>query len=322
MQIVLLEGQVVNQKIHEFVTHLLSNPNIKSEPPLIAEGVVLNFIVKNLQQLKTTFKAPQFFPELSAKEVLNLIIEDLRQRTIDETMPELEKQIGNINFSIASKCFKKQPFAQEFYVEKFVSFVHDIFSNKDVRYNFNATYNILSNDILEKYLIECFNRRSPLFFELTRVGKNNFSVEEYISYLKILLIIKNAAYVKNPIEGFTESNVNISDFLKVPKTLAQYFNAKAGDLYKDLPGIPKDFVAMALKSNVGMNHVETEDTPAKFLYIFAHRFQNFKEYTKIERGAETPDKSWFGIAKKNAGYYNYDKRILEDLYIVAGDNNW
>jgi hypothetical protein len=43
---------------------------------------------------------------------------------------------------------------------------------------------------------------------------------------------------------------------------------------------------------------------------------------KVDRGAESPDKSWFSIAKKNADYYGFDRRMLDELYMIAGDNNW
>jgi len=44
--------------------------------------------------------------------------------------------------------------------------------------------------------------------------------------------------------------------------------------------------------------------------------------TTIDRGAESPDKSWFAVARKNADYYGFDKRMIEDLYRIARDNNW
>ncbi len=311
-----------NKKISEFVTHLLNNPNLNSEPPLIAEGVVINFIIQNFSQLQSTLASPQFFPNLPAKQVLNMIMEDLKKRTIEHISPNIDIFLNSIDFTVLVKDNPRQTFDNKFYMQSFKKFLTDAFENKDVRYNFHSVYNIFSNEILEKYLGEAFKRRSPIYFELVRVAQKNFSIEEYVNYMKILLLVRTSAYVKKPIEGMTEANVSIADFLKVTKTLDQFFKAKTADLYKDLPGIPADLVLAALKSNVGLSDISAAETPAKFAYILCSRFQVFKANVKVERGAESPDKSWFGTAKKNAAFYNFDKRILEDLYIIAGDNNW
>ncbi|MBN1501353.1 MAG: hypothetical protein JW982_14430 [Spirochaetes bacterium] len=311
-----------NKKISEFVTHLLNNPNLNTEPPLIAEGVVINFIVQNITQLQSTLSSPQFFPDLPPKQVLNMILDDLKKRTVEYITPNIDNFIGSIDFTILSKDNPRQTFDNNFYAQSFKNFIITAFENKDVRYNFHSVYNIFSNNILEKYLNEAFKRRSPLFFELTRVAQKNYSFEEYVNYLKVLLIVRSAAYVKKPIEGMTEGNVSIVDFLKIPKTLDQYFVSKTADMYKDLPGVPAELVLSALKSNVGLSDMPLADTPAKFAYILCSRFQVYKQNMTVERGAESPDKSWFGTARKNASFYNFDKRILEDLYIIAGDNNW
>ncbi len=311
-----------NEKVSNFVSHLLSNPNIQNEPILIAEGVVLNFIVSNLEKLKITFKSPQFFPELTSKEVLSLIVSDLRTRTINTVRPQLYSYIDYIDFDVLLKYQKSASFNNDMYRQLFKKYIDEIIVNKDVRFYLNATLTILSMDVLERYIGVSFSKRSPMYFELVRVQKNNLKTEEYVNYLKILLLLRCGAYVKKEIPGFSESKVNISDFIKVPKTLEQYFAEYAKTTAKKMPGVAPHVIEMALKSNVSESLTEPEDASAKFLYIMCQRFQNYQEYKKIDRGAETPDKSWFGIMRKNAGYYGFDKRLLEDLYMIAGNNNW
>lgn len=311
-----------NEKVSNFVSHLLSNPNIQNEPVLIAEGIVLNFIVSNLEKLKITFKSPQFFPELSSKEVLSLIISDLRTRTINTVRPQLYAYIDYIDFNVLLGYQKTASYNNDYYRQIFKKYIDEIIVNKDVRFYLNATMTMLSMDVLERYLGVSFSKRSPMFFELVRVQKNNLKTEEYVNYLKILLLLRCGAFVKSEILGFSESKVCINDFIKVPKTLEQYFKEYASVIARKLPGVHSSVIEMALKTNVPESLTAPEDASAKFLYIMTQRFQNYQEYKKIERGAETPDKSWFGVMRKNSAFYGFDKRILEDLYMIAGNNNW
>lgn len=314
--------QEIQGKISDFVTHLLSNPNLRTEPVLQAEGIVLNFVVQNIDKLKLTFQSPQFFPELSFKDVLSFLVAELKNRTVSIVLPSFKAHIDKMDFSYLSSMSAKNTFDNAYVRDILKSYISEIIHIKEVRQNLNAAYNIFQNDIMEHYISSSFSRRSPMYFELVRVQKNNLRAEEYINYLKTLLLIKSAAFVKEEIPDFSDAKVNINDFLKVPKTLAQYFQKKSNALRKNLPCFQADIIEMGLKSNVSAGFLETEDTSAKLLYILSTRYQSYQEYKKVDRGAETPDKSWFGVMRKNAVHYGFDKRILEDLYMIAGDNNW
>jgi hypothetical protein len=52
------------------------------------------------------------------------------------------------------------------------------------------------------------------------------------------------------------------------------------------------------------------------------RCKHYKPYTKVDRGAETPDKSWFNIARRNYKYYGFDIKMLDEFYKIAAENNW
>ncbi len=73
---------------------------------------------------------------------------------------------------------------------------------------------MLQHDIVEKNLAEIFNRREYLYNELVRVQKTCLEVDEYIVFAKVLLLVKNAAYLK--IAFSSDSNVNIAVGQKMP----------------------------------------------------------------------------------------------------------
>jgi len=311
------------QKIKEFVDHLFNNPNIKDESILIAEGLILNFIVQNASGLNTTFKTPQFFPHLKWNEIIQQIIADLYGRTVATALPVLKNFIDKNDLSILNKLTTQSPLPDTFLKEKSNEFIDEIFKNKDVRYTLSSVVNIFENKIIEKYVGELFAHRGFIFNEIVRVQKNNLSVEEYVVYLKFLLLIKSAAYNKIDVPSINNSQkMTLLEVVSMPKKLDFFIKDFHGYIQQFSPNFSLKDTSIAVKSNLKSDLTQLEEGSARFLYILSTRFHNYKPTVKIDRGAETPDKSWFSIAKKNASYYGFDKRMLDELYQIAGNNNW
>ncbi len=310
-------------KVNDFVDHLLSNPGIKSEPLLIGEGMIMNFLVQNLPQLKVTFKNSQFFPHLEWNQVLELIFDNIYGRVSGIVLPVINQFIDNGDFKFLDKLSNTGSIADKFRREKLHEFVQMIFKNRDSRFNMNSTINIFSYEIIEKYTGEIFKRRDFLHNELVRVQKTNIDSNEYIVFLKIMLLIKNIVFMRLQINPSNpESKLCLADIGKNKKNLQSYSDSLVRYIIPLLPGFPERLIRLAVKSNFTADMTEQDEASSKLIYILSARFQSYKHVAKIERGAESPDKSWFGIAKKNAEHFGYDKRILDALYLIAGDNNW
>ncbi len=310
-------------KVNDFVDHLLSNPGIKSEPLLVGEGMIMNFIVQNLPQLKITFKNSQFFPHLEWNQVLELIFENLYSRVSGIVLPVINQFVVNTDFSFMDKFSGTGTIADKFRREKLHAFVQMIFRNRDSRFNMNSTINIFNYDVLDKYMGEIFKRRDFLHNELVRVQKTNLDSHEYIIFLKTMLLIRNTVYMKLPLNPSNpDSKISITDIGKNKKMITSYTGSVVKYMIPLLPGIPEKLIQLAVKSNFTADMIEQDEAAAKLVFILSSRFQNYKHIAKIERGAESADKSWFGIAKKNADHFGYDRRILDALYLIAGDNNW
>lgn len=318
-----MADQNTKNKIKDFVDHLLGNPNIKNEPPLIAEGLLLNFVAQNSEQLKATFKTPNFFPNLKWEEVLALIITDLYERIVRTELPVINDFIKNADLKFLSKLTQPSAYPNDFHQQKLSAFVDSIFKNKDVRYQFHSAVNIFKYKVLEKYLNEIFKRRDYLYNELVRVQKTYLEADEYVNFLKILLIIRNAAFMKIAIDKSNQDRKgSLKDFMANESSLKKFIKPLQDVIRAQLPNIDEKSIQLAIKSNVIEKQTAVEDSSSRFLYIMTARYQNYKHIEKVDRGAESPDKSWFGIARKTAESQGYDKRMLEALYRIAGDNNW
>ncbi len=312
-----------NEKMLQFIAHLFNNDNIKNEPILIGEQLIVNFISKNFNILKQTLTSDQFFPNLSIEETLQLLLTTLRDKILDETKPILFKYVETIDFNVLNSLENSESIAKDFLKEKFIQFLDVILTHKEVRYNFNGVLNIFKYNIIDKYIHRIFERREFLFNELTKVEKNNLKADDYINYLKILLLIKNSAYIKTPFTAGPETkNLNSSDIVKAPKLLDKFFTLIEENIKKSIPGLNEKVIKMALKSNCKQENTELEQASARFLFTMNYRFQEYKHFEKIDRGAETPDKSWFNIVKKNAEFQGFDKKMIDELYKISADNEW
>jgi hypothetical protein len=168
-----------NSRINDFVEHLLKNPNIKNEPILAAEGMLLGFIAQNRDQLRATFKTPQFFPHLEWTEVMTGIISNISDRVLAAISPMMDEIVENADFEVFNKLTKGTKFPVQFHRDKLNAFVRSILGNRDVRNNLNGVVNIFKYGIVEKYLKESFSRRDYLYNELVRVQKTYLEYGEY-----------------------------------------------------------------------------------------------------------------------------------------------
>ncbi len=311
------------KRARDFVSHLFRNPNIKDEPPLIAEGLLLNFIVQNTEQLKLTFKTPQFFPHLSWNEVLQIIISDLYERISAEVLPLLTEFFENINYDVLNKLNAGSPLPRNFQKEKSIAFLRMIFKNRDVRYNLNSAVTMLNYEIIDKYVNEIFEQRGFLYNEIVRVQRTNLEVDEYIVFLKILMILRSAAFMKIDCQTIgTVKKIGLNEALKMRGKFSGFLNEMTGYIRSNLPNLSDKTIRLAIKSNLQDKMTEVEEASSRLLYILCTRYHNYKPVSRVDRGAESPDKSWYAIARKNAEHYGFDKRMLEELYRIAGDNNW
>ncbi len=310
-------------KMLSFINHMMKNDNIKNEPPLIAETLIINFISKNMAVLKQTLASPQFFPDLSIEQTLELLLTTLREKVLKEVKPALIKYIDSVNFNVLNDISGSETITPESLKEKLTQFLDVILTHKEVRYNFNSIANIFAYDGIGKYIGEIFTRKEFIYNELIKVQKNNLKEEQYINYLKILLLLKNTAYIKMPFTlGNETKNLNIIDIQKAPTVMDKYIASVENFLSKPLPGLDKKMIKMAIKSNCPQELTELEEASSRLLYALCGRYQEYKHFDKIDRGAESPDKSWFNIVKKNAEDQGFDKKIIEELYKIAADNNW
>lgn len=302
----------VSQKVDQFLDHLLSLPAIKNDSPIGAEQQIIQFIKTNLPKLEVSFTKPEFFPELPAKETIAYILSTLQKRVIDQSFNFFKKVITyEIDFSVLRKV-RKRPVDEDKLKEKFSNLISEMLTDPICRAQMRAIYYIFEQKYINKVIDLLFERKAFTYNELVRVQKCYIEAGEYISYLKILLLLSQ-------FPNFSKENKKTLINASTNEEKVQICSNSSKILVRKIPEIDILECKLAVDSNLPENLIEIWQASSRLLFILINRFNEFDPSQKVEKGAETPDKSWYGVAKKIAKDFGYSKGIVDELYLIANE---
>jgi hypothetical protein len=115
--------------------------------------------------------------------------------------------------------------------------------------------------------------------------------------------------------------VNVNEMFKFSISVEKVMKKQQELLLKYLPFVTTELFRTASKSGFKKEMTETDEASARLFYILASRYQEYK-HQAVDRGAETLDKSWYNVARRNYEFYGFDEKMVNELYYIAGDNLW
>lgn len=301
-----------NPKIDQFLEHLLSLPVIKKDCPIGAEQQIITFIKSNLPKLEVSFTRPEFFPNLPPRETIAYIISTLQKRVVDQSLNFFKRVINNeIDLSILRKV-RKRSINEEQLKEKIISLLGEMLLDPITRLQLKPVYYILQTKYIDKIINLLFDRKAFTYNELVRVQKCYIEAGEYISYLKILLLFSQ-------FPNFQKENKKILLNAATNEEKIQICTNSSKILARKIVEMDITEFKLAVDSNLPEILLEIWEASSRLLFILLHRFNEYDPNLKIEKGAETPDKSWFGVARKIAKDFGYSKGIIDELFLIANE---
>lgn len=301
-----------NPKINQFLEHLLNLPAIKKDSPIGAEQQIITFIKTNLPKLEVSFTKLEFFPDLPPKETIAYIISNLQKRVVDQSLVFFKKVINTeIDFSVLRKV-RKRPLNEDLLKDKISSLIEEMIMDPVCRLQMKPVYYILQTKYIDKIIDLLFERKAFTYNELVRVQKCYIDANEYISYLKILLLLSS-------FPNYPKENKKILINASTNEEKAQICENSSKILIRKIPEIDILECKLAVDSNLAENFLEIWEASSRLLFILIHRFNEYEPGLKIEKGAETPDKSWYGVARKIAKDFGYSKGIVDELFLIANE---
>ncbi len=307
-------------KMLGFVKKLLDNPNFESQSLVKREDSILKFFVKNESQLKPNFTSGDYFPNMDWNKIKALFFTVLRDYILDALIPEIERIGEYINFSVV-RVIAEGPL--EDYKKNIMNFYEKIITHKEVRSEFDSVETGIRHKYIKKYL-EAFKMRmgygSKELFKYRQLS----DLDDFTHFLRICLILRNVMKIRIPLKvDGSLKNVTYDNVKNNPLLKREFFKKVNGLVKNQFTNLPDFFIKTSINSAIDINdsHAEIEAVNM-FLKIIAERSKNAVVYQKIDKGAETPDKSWFNIARRNAGFYGFDSKLLDEFYIIASEHSW
>ncbi len=305
-----------NQKAEAFVGRLLSNPALQQFNALQREEQIIQFLNTNSAQLGPTLGSQNFFPGKGWNEILGFLLLALMEFTDKGLIPDLRRIVTEqVNFSFI-QFLRQQNVPYPKIHDQVLSILTGLLKKPMARRGFTGPYSALSYRLVDRYVDEAFRRKSYVHFELTKVQRLRMSKEEVKAMIEATLLLKPTIHVLA-----TEQSQNRQENLS--GIVQSQFAAKVFQVLKEQTKfLPDQVLKSAVNSNISFGENRFVEATARFAAIFAARARNFQPNVRIDRGADTPDKSWFSIARRNHKFYGFDVKMLDEFYKIAAENGW
>jgi len=305
-----------HEKAVKFIGRLWDNPSLVGLSPLQKEAQLLQFLEMNHKPLQSTLTSPIFFPGFSWAQIQVLLRDALAEYT-NQTLPSLFQTVlnKNIDFSFIQHMTHRSttPSAVK---NQFAQFLSTLSSKVNSRKEFIGPIVGVGTDLIDRYVREAFRRQKYISFELRKVQRLKISSNEIAHLIKTTMLIRPAVRFFVPGGQVVPSNRNL---LLVSHAFASNVVVQ---VTKAIPLMPDVVVKAGINSTLSFQDNPFLESTSRLASVFAHRCRNLKSGMIIDRGAESSDKSWFSVARKNYKFYGFDLDMLMELHGIATENGW
>ncbi len=299
-----------------FIKHLLSNPALNSLNPLKKEEQILQFLKTNAQSLVPTLSSSQFFPGLAWNQILRLLYTALVQQTDKALKPQLEELIRKkISFSFASEI-QPHPIDEDQCRQQMWEHTQRLLQKPESRKSLVGPVTAIVNEFVGRYLEKSFEDRQYVHFELTKVQRLRLEIEDIKHMIHATMLLRPS------IQLFSEGRAGTGESVESVLVQPQFAATALDSMKAQLQILPPELLHGGLYSNVSFEEDKQIDATARLAAIFSSRGKNYKPIGRVDRGANSPDRSWFSITRRNYKYYGFDIKMLDEFYKIASENGW
>lgn len=300
------------QKATAFVSRLLANPALQTLTPLQREEQIIQFLHTNAAQLAPTLATPAFFPGKAWNQIVSLLLKALMDEVDRELLPQIDTMVGGIRWSFVA-VLRQQAAGSDRVSAAIGEFVKTLLSRIEARRTFTGAHAALAYGLVDRYLDAIWNRKSYVHFELSKVQRLKLSKEDTKAMIEVTLLLKPVVHL-----GTAGVQTEQGSGIVQPQFAEKVLVAAK----KQLPLVPDQVLKSGVNANVSYVENRFIEATARLAAVFAARSRAYQPNVRVDRGADSPDKSWLSIARRNYKFYGFDVKILDELYSIAAENGW
>lgn len=299
-----------------FVKHLLANPALNNLNPLQKEEQILQFLNSNAQSLVPTLGSDRFFPGQPWNQILRILYTALIQETDKSLKPQLEQLVRQtIRFSFVSQI-QPHRIPEEHLRNQMWELIERLLQKPEARAAFIGPLTAILAGFTARYLAKSFEERQYINFELIKVQRLRLQIEDILHMIHATLLLRPTIHL------FTEGREPSSRGAETTLVQPQFASTALESMKGQLKILPEELLRAGLFSNVSFEEDKQIDATARIAAIFSSRAKNYKPITRVDRGANTPDRSWFSITRRNFKYYGFDIKMLDEFYKISSESGW
>ncbi len=305
-------------KAEGFVRHLLENPALRNQTPLQKEDQLLAFLELNARALYPTLSSIRFFPGKGWPEIRSLLINELFKITETALQGYLHRLIvEQLEMSFVAFLGVGQIPQEEMKTELW-NLTTQVVHTANGRRALTGCFNALAYRLAEKYIEEIYQSRNYIRFELEKVQRLRMSKEDLKEMMKVSLLIRPAVYLvsSSAPEAATALYRHRGSFRP---GLAEKVTA---GLTRHLPHFPEPAIRSGVESNISFLDNSRIPATSRLTLLLSNLAHDYKPNMQVDRGAASPEKSWFSIARKNYRYFGYDVKMVDEMYKIAAEQGW
>ncbi len=303
-----------SQKAQAFISRLLQNPALNGFSLLQQEEQIIQFLHGNAAQLAPTLSSRQFFPGKNWNQIFALLVNQLYNVINTRLYPDIQRlTTEKLNYTFFHLIEDQGVDVQK--VGKLVyAFIERLLEKPEARRAFTGPYTAVVSGMVDRYLDEVFYRKTYIHFELTKVQRLRMGKDEVVNFVNLNLLLKPAVLFLGGGNAHPDRTSGMVQNQFAEKILER--------LQRELKPVPEGVLKSVVHGSVSFNENPYIEATARLAAILAARGRNYQANLKVDRGADSPDKSWLSTARRNYKFYGFDVKMLDELYKIAAENVW
>jgi hypothetical protein len=306
-----------SEPVSRFVTRLLDSPALRPLSALQKEEQALNVLRTSASQLTPVFTSLGLDvsrgwrePAAQVSRAIRTFADRMLQSEIDEALDsrlELSFWPGIAGGRAANARVK----------DELRSLIGRVARHPIARSALSGSLAVCRADIIAKYISQAFERKKYLYVELTRVQRLPIPPQQIADLLVFVVLVRPATYLAMAPGAVVERDAG---YLPVQE---QYLAKILPGLAAQLPSIPSAVLSLGLRSTLAHEPGGRPlEATSRLGAILSWRGRALVPAQTVDRGADSPDKSWFSVQRKNARWHGLDGDMLDELYTIAAENRW
>jgi len=300
--------------LSRFASRLLSTPGLRLLPALQKEEQALQFLRANGPQLQPVFASlglAQGWKEAAAAVAHAVRAES--DRLLEHELSAVSTSRLTLSFFPALTGGRQAPAAAR---AELLALFQRSSRHPVSRSALAGSLSAARSDLTDKYIPQACERKKYIYVEVTRVQKLSLPAADLADLLRFALMVRPAAYLFMAAESAPGRDAAYSALQE------QYIQKILPGIAALLPSFPAELLRTGLRSTLPFPSTAGVEAMSRLTAIFSLRGRALSPGVVVDRGADTPDKSWFNVSRRNARWHALDPGMLDELYTIASENRW